>query len=456
MQAPNNLNFEWVCPDSAKFTWNTVSGATGYEVSMLGAKYMDSLTTTTANSMVLQIPASNDGWFSVRALGPNNARSERAVAIQKPTNEFGCLWSAPISGFDVDCESAGTGHCFDVVDQSVNTSGGATYTWYFPGGTPATSTSQNPTVCYSAPGEYDIAMVVDNGFGVDSIYEVGAITVLNTPGLPYFEGFENYSNLFSIEEWSTSSPGNAIAFLISTQAALSGSKSAMLFNYAQAPGLTDELTSGPIDLSTLSPSDNMTLSFRYAYRKTESSDNDILRVSVSEGCESNWVVRKTLFGDLLSPLVETSSWYPSTEEDWVTVHMTNITSDYFTGDFRMRFTFENSGGNNFFLDNINIYEGEPSDDLILSLQDIPNQVAGVEVYPVPTNNELNVSFELANSEKTTLEILDITGKRIQSRSLNGSAGGNLAVLDVQHLAPGSYFVMVKTSGGTTQKRFIIE
>ena len=113
LQTPSNLDFEWVCPDSTKITWNPVSGATGYEVSMLGTKYMDSIGTATTNSFVVQTPSSSDGWFSVRALGPNNARGERAVAVQKPTTEFGCLWSAPISGFSVDCESAGVGHCFD-------------------------------------------------------------------------------------------------------------------------------------------------------------------------------------------------------------------------------------------------------------------------------------------------------------------------------------------------------
>lgn len=456
MQQPGGLNFEWVCPDSAKFTWNTVNGATGYEVSMLGTKYMDSIATTTTNSYVVQIPASSEGWFSVRALGPNSARGERAVAIQKPTSEFGCLWSPPISGFDVDCESAGTGHCFDMIDQSVNTTGSSSYTWYFPGGTPATSTSATPTVCYPAPGDYDIAMVVDNGYGTDSIYVSNAVTVLNTPSLPYFEGFENYSNLFSIDEWSVSSPGNPTAFLITSQAALSGSKSAMLFNYTQGTGVEDELISGPIDLSSLSPGDNMTLSFRYAYRKTEASDNDFLRVSVSEGCEDSWAVRKTLFGDMLSPLIETTSWYPSDESDWVTVHMTNITDNFFTGDFRMKFNFQNSGGNNFFLDNINIYEGEPSDDLVVGNPDENTTINNVNVYPVPTSDELTVAFGLNASEKTTLEVLDLTGKVIQTNVISGETGNNLAVLNVQGLAQGSYFVTIKTSGATVQKRFVIE
>ena len=455
MQQPNGLNFEWVCPDSAKFTWNPVSGATGYEVSMLGTKYMDSIGTTTTNSFVIQIPAANDGWFSVRALGPNDARGERAVAIQKPTTEFGCLWAPPISGFSVDCPDAGVGHCFDLIDESINTTGSSTYMWYFPGGTPATSTSATPTVCYSTPGSYDVAMVVDNGFGTDSINMIGAITVLPTPGLPYFEGFENYTNFFSIDQWDTESPGNSVAFLITTQAALSGSKSAMLFNYTQSAGLTDELISGPIDLSSLNPGDEMTMSFRYAYRKRQTSNNEFLRVSVTEGCEDNWVVRKTMFGDLLSPLTATTAWYPSDTSDWTTVHMINITDNFFTGDFRMKFAFESDGGNNFFLDNINLYAGAPSDDIISGIGE-NSGIDNVNVYPVPTSNELNIAFGLEASEKTTIRILDLTGKQVEAHAVNGAVGNNLAILDVQSLAPGTYIVTIETVSGSVQKRFVIE
>ena len=310
-------------------------------------------------------------------------------------------------------------------------------------------------VCYSTPGSYDVAMVVDNGFGTDSINMIGAITVLPTPGLPYFEGFENYTNFFSIDQWDTESPGNSVAFLITTQAALSGSKSAMLFNYTQSAGLTDELISGPVDLSSLNPGDEMTMSFRYAYRKRQTSNNEFLRVSVTEGCEDNWVVRKTMFGDLLSPLTATTAWYPSDTSDWTTVHMINITDNFFTGDFRMKFAFESDGGNNFFLDNINLYAGAPSDDIISGIGE-NSGIDNVNVYPVPTSNELNIAFGLEASEKTTIRILDLTGKQVEAHAVNGAVGNNLAILDVQSLAPGTYIVTIETVSGSVQKRFVIE
>lgn len=88
---PTNLNIAWACPDSMLFTWNSVSGATGYEVSMLGNKYMDSVGTSSTNSYkFIGINPSNTYWISVRALGPNGANGRRAVAIEKAPGTQGC------------------------------------------------------------------------------------------------------------------------------------------------------------------------------------------------------------------------------------------------------------------------------------------------------------------------------------------------------------------------------
>lgn len=52
-----------------------------------------------------------------------------------------------------------------------------TYTWYFPGGTPATSTDENPSVTYAECGSYDVSLVVDRGGQIDSVSKPAYITV---------------------------------------------------------------------------------------------------------------------------------------------------------------------------------------------------------------------------------------------------------------------------------------
>src|SRR5690606_28467442 len=50
--------------------------------------------------------------------------------------------------------------CVQFTNQTINL--GQQWTWYFPGGSPATSTDLNPTVCYPSIGNYDVSLVVSN------------------------------------------------------------------------------------------------------------------------------------------------------------------------------------------------------------------------------------------------------------------------------------------------------
>jgi hypothetical protein len=455
---PNNVEFSWICPDSSQISWNAVSGATSYEVSMLGAKYMDSIGVTATNSLVVPYGSTATGWFSVRALGPDDARGERAVAIEKPTGELNCIWSMPTAAFEVDCPDTdapgGTGHCFDFTDLSVNTDGASIYSWYFPTGNPSTSSSPTPTVCFDTPGYHVVEMVVTNGAGMDSIHTTNQVYVSQTHQLPYFEGFEGTTSFLNNDHWSTLNSSGTQPFLITTDAALSGSKSARLFNYSQNDNVEDELISGPVDLSSLAPTDIMTLTFRYSYRKKNSGNDEWLKVFVRQSCEDSWVQRKTIHGDALSPLTTTSSWVPSSDADWTTVHMTNVTNAYFTSDFRFKFEFESDFGNNFYLDNINLYEGGPSEDIISGIDEL--SITEANLYPNPTDGELNVEFELSNAQATHLTVLDLTGNQLNSFTVNGQVGSNLAFIDVTTLSSGVYFLKIDVAGVSHQMRFVIQ
>ncbi len=67
--------------------------------------------------------------------------------------------------------------------QFSNTTSGTVLTkkWYFTGGTPATSTTNNPTVTYSTPGVYPVSLVTTNASGTDSTIKNSYITVYNPP-----------------------------------------------------------------------------------------------------------------------------------------------------------------------------------------------------------------------------------------------------------------------------------
>jgi PKD repeat protein len=64
-----------------------------------------------------------------------------------------------------------------------NTSVGevSSVTWLFPGGSPAFSNENNPTINYNEPGNYDVTLIVSNAAGVDSLRLANHIEVGQAP-----------------------------------------------------------------------------------------------------------------------------------------------------------------------------------------------------------------------------------------------------------------------------------
>ena len=63
--------------------------------------------------------------------------------------------------------------------------GATDWNWSFPGGTPSSSTDQNPSVTYNNAGAYDVTLEVTNAFGTDSQTSNSYITVLSLPTTDY-------------------------------------------------------------------------------------------------------------------------------------------------------------------------------------------------------------------------------------------------------------------------------
>lgn len=75
------------------------------------------------------------------------------------------------------------------------------YTWAFPGGTPNTSTQQNPMITYSTPGVYNVILTVSNFSGSDDTIKTGYMQVLACP--PPTAGFTSLSTTLCEAECAT-------------------------------------------------------------------------------------------------------------------------------------------------------------------------------------------------------------------------------------------------------------
>ncbi|WP_300360317.1 PKD domain-containing protein, partial [Fluviicola sp.] len=81
-------------------------------------------------------------------------------------------------------------------DESYNAATG--WTWTFTGGSPASSSQQNPTVTYNTPGTYAVQLQATDGTNSNTSNVPAYITVLPAGGnLPLYESFESSMNLSS-------------------------------------------------------------------------------------------------------------------------------------------------------------------------------------------------------------------------------------------------------------------
>jgi PKD repeat protein len=89
----------------------------------------------------------------------------------------------PVADFDATPTSGCIPLTVQFNDQSsTNVTG---WSWNFPGGDPATSTDQNPSVIYNAPGVYSVDLTVINSSGADIISQADYITVNDVPSASF-------------------------------------------------------------------------------------------------------------------------------------------------------------------------------------------------------------------------------------------------------------------------------
>ena len=86
---PTGLSIDWLCPDSMRVSTNVISGADSYTAYLLGSKYMDSVTSSISNIIVVPHQITSQTWVSISG-NVDGSQGKRAYAIQVPQNTFGC------------------------------------------------------------------------------------------------------------------------------------------------------------------------------------------------------------------------------------------------------------------------------------------------------------------------------------------------------------------------------
>ncbi len=324
------------------------------------------------------------------------------------------------------------------------------WTWTFPGGTPASSTDSVPVITYNTPGVYNVSLVVSNGSGSVNATKTAYVTVFANSATYsaafYSEGFEG-SAVPNIDWNVRNANAGSNTWTQTTAAAASGTKSVRIINASTYDTHVDELISPTIDMTAIVGSPSLT--YKVAHAQKISTSADKLQIYVSTTCGQSWSLRQTITGASLSTAGVMSASFTPTAAQWVTKTL-NLASVASETSLLIMFKFTSDAGNNIYLDDINIMGNVGVDELANNIN--------FNVYPNPSEDNTIISFTLIESQETDITVYDVVGKEVAtvfSGNLN-KGEHQYSIADKTKLSAGVYFIKLNVGGESFTKKLIVK
>lgn len=324
------------------------------------------------------------------------------------------------------------------------------WSWTFQGGTPATSTDQNPTVSYSAAGTYTVTLDVTNSFGTASETKTSYITITDPMLPPLVESFEASTNLPS--GWTSINFDESTGWEVVAVPSTDGNNAIKVNNYGNFNnGSNDDLISPSLNLSHTTEA---SISFDRCYKRYNPQTLDTLRVDVSTDCGDSWTNLYDKTGiDLVTVggFASAFEFVPSPTSDWFS---DTISLDSFVGfsEVKIRFRCTSGAAQALYLDNINM------NFTAVSAAEAAENNWSLNVGPNPFTDRLDINFEMVKPSNMEVKLLDITGKVLYRHNMGRQAPGmhreSVDATALNSLAPGIYFLRAETQFGTIVRKLV--
>lgn len=325
------------------------------------------------------------------------------------------------------------------------------WNWTFAGGSPATSTEQNPTVSFTDPGPHDITLTVGNDHGENSITKSHVVTIganysevngllnepFNNPNALSLWPRVNYENNSTSWAWTGETGHNAPGCV-----KLNASST-----YDQVQDIFPENTFSDKDILLTPTMDlqyvsSVQLSFWYAYKTRTSVAADItesLEISYSIDCGKSWLTKQTLTGGALVTAGIGNAGYLPEPGDWRQVNL-NMGSVIQRDHVRIKFRYA-SGlfSNDLFIDDVNISG-------TVGISEYPSGT--LTLFPNPAADHVVVGVDLPTTAGT-LSLLDISGRTVHTIPVE--AGNHKVDLDLAALRIGAGVYLVRLANELGQR-----
>lgn len=323
-----------------------------------------------------------------------------------------------------------------------------TWAWTFAGGTPATSTLQNPVVTYNAAGAYNVSLVVGNAQGMTSETKFSYVEAVLPSTSILAQSFEGILSL--PQGWAVTDNSGINTWQLVTNAHSQGQNAMKVKNFeARNSGESMSLHSNAFSLQNMI-SGYMT--FDHSYKKYSGLTTDGLKVFLSTDCGETWEELWSKSGPYLATVAgssTTAEWLPTLASHWVS---DTIPLDSFAGqpNVKVRFEVTSGGGQSVYLDNINM------NLTLVSAADPRQNDWNFQVAPNPFSDDLRIDYSLDRSGELTFVLTDVSGKTLMHADAGRQSAGQHSFRVnaelVRSLPAGIYFLKgTGTNGSITRK-----
>ena len=168
-------------------TWSTYT--TGYENFYAALAYDNGTAYVGGTDENIYVTTDFGANWSFEHNGPGQSHLYRIREVESSAL-FACGSQGTIitreaqfnANFSSDVDSVCAGNAVNFTDLSVGAI--TSWNWIFEGGTPSTSTDENPTIIYNSIGIYDVSLEVSDGTNISTEIIQDMITVLEDPSAP--------------------------------------------------------------------------------------------------------------------------------------------------------------------------------------------------------------------------------------------------------------------------------
>ena len=277
--------------------------------------------------------------------------------------------------------------------------------------------------------------------------------VISGGTLPVIEGFETTTSLPDVMWGISHTFTGGSDFQVTSAAAATGSKSAMLNNLDNVLGTSSILQTNLFyDITTLA---TPLLTFKAAYQQTATTNTDKLQIFTSTDCGATWTARKTITSATLASLAGgtgTTPYVPTPAQfTTYTVPIAAVSTSH-TVMFRWEFVAgTTSMGNNLYIDDINLIDNTSGIENIETTVDL-------NLYPNPSTGKVNIDFNLSESHAIAVTVTDMLGRTVEAIATKSYQSGAtiLAIGSDNTYQAGVYMVNITIDGQRIAKKVIIQ